>query len=276
MPYLNFKSTKVYYTDSGDSTKPTIVFIHGLVSSSKIYKRQISHFSKTHRVVAYDLLGHGYSYSPAPNEVDYSIASQIDILAALFDHLQISHATLVAWSLGGFIAVEFTHRYPRKVDSLVLIGTAAMFIAPNDEPVPDYPTALPRSAYEAWISGWADSPRIYSIAFALSQYPESTPTDYPEYVAESMQDALSVSAEVAKASMALMDQRPYYREIQVPVFVVHGANDANVKVDSSRWTYENVAGANTLKIYENVGHVPFVVNAEEFNKDMATFLNVNA
>ena len=276
MPYLDFKSTKVYYTDFGDSTKTVIVFIHGLASSSKIYKTQISYFSKTHRVVAFDLLGHGYSYSPSINEADYSVSGQTDILAALLDHLHISHATLVAWSLGGFIAGEFTHRYPRKVDSLVLIGTSAMFIAPNDDPVVDYPAALPRSAYEQWASGWTDYPRAYSISFALSQYPESTPIDYPEYVAEAMQDALSVSAEVIKASIALMDQRPYYREIGVPVFVAHGANDTNVKVDASRWTYENVGGAKTLKIYENTGHVPFVVKAEEFNKDMATFLNVNA
>jgi pimeloyl-ACP methyl ester carboxylesterase len=275
MPYLNFKTTKVFYTDSGVSNGPVIVFIHGLASSSKVYKNQISYFGKTRRVVAFDFLGHGFSYRPPPTEVDHSVGGQTDILKSLFDHLHISKATVVGWSLGGFIATEFTHRYPEKVNAVVLIGASAMFITPDDEPVPGFPAALPLSAYEQWTAGWAEMPREYSIAFALSQYPESTATDYPDYVAESIQDALSISIEILKASMALMDQRPYYREIQVPVFVAHGADDSAVKVDAARWTYDNVGGEKTLKIYENTGHVPFVVRAEEFNRDMATFLKVS-
>lgn len=276
MPYLDFKTTKVYYTDSGVSNGPVIVFIHGFASSSKVYKNQISHFGKTHRVVAFDLLGHGFSYRPSTTEVDHSIGGQTDILKSLFDHLHISKATVVGWSLGGFIAAEFTHRYPERIDAVVLIGASPLSIAPDDEPVPGFPAAFPRSAYEQWTSGWAETPREYTIAFVLSQYPEHTATDYPEYVAEAMQDALSIPVEILKASgMASTDQRPYYREIKVPVFVAHGADDFNMKVDAARWTYDNVGGEKTLKIYENTGHVPFVVRAEEFNRDMATFLKVS-
>lgn len=274
MPYFDFGSTKIYFTDSGITavaTTPTIVFIHGLTSSSKIYARQISYFSQTHRVIAFDLLGHGYSYRPSPAAVDHSVSGQTAVLEALFHNLQIPHAILVAWSVGGFIAVEFTHRHPDKVDGLVMIGTSARFVTMDESDI-SFPSNSV-SIFKKWVDEWTASPRDEGAAFVFLQYPESSTDNYPEYVAEALQDTFSVSTEAMASTLAFEDQRAYYPEIKKRVLLVHGAKDGAVTVDTSKWAYNELGGEKKLVIYENVGHVPHVSNSETFNQDMAAFLN---
>jgi pimeloyl-ACP methyl ester carboxylesterase len=277
MPFFDYETTKVYYTDSGatasnDSPAPAIVFVHGLTSSSKIYSRQIAYFSKTHRVIAFDFLGHGFSYRPSLETVDHSIEGQTNILVKLLDHLHVSRITLVAWSLGGFIASEYAHRYPEKVEALVMVGTAAMFVSPSDEDT-SFP-AHPPSTFKAWLSMWTAQSRPLGTAFVFSQYPESTPTDYPEYVAEALQDTWSVETEAVLATMTVVDHRPYYPEFKARVLFIHGDKDANVKIEAAKWGYDAVQTDKKLVIYENTGHVPHVSNANQFNRDVAAFLQV--
>jgi pimeloyl-ACP methyl ester carboxylesterase len=275
MPYFDFETTKVYYTDSGatannDGPAPVIVFVHGLMSSSKIYSRQIAYFSKTHRVIAFDFLGHGFSYRPSPETVDHSIAGQTNILVTLVDHLLVSRVTLVAWSLGGFIASEYAHRYPEKIEALVMVGTSAMIIAPSDEDA-SFPAHAP-SSIKAWLTMWAEQPRPLGSAFVFRQYPESSPTDYPEYVAEALQDTWSVAPEALLATMTVADHRPYYPEFKARVLIIQGDKDDDMKVEAAKWGYDAVKTDKKLIIYENIGHVPHVSNADQFNRDVAAFL----
>ena len=270
MPYLDFNTTKIYYIDSGDRNAPALVFIHGLTSSSKIYSRQIEFFNKTHRCIAFDLVGHGKSYRPSPDVVDHAVAGQTAILEALLEHLQISSATLVAWSLGGFIAAEYAHRHPEKVEALVMIGTSARFIMTDDDA--SYPSN-PVAIFDWWTNSYKETPQASGTGFVFSQYPEASPEKYPEYVAEALQDTWSVTPEALIGSMrGFEDHREYYPQFKCPVLFIHGADDGPVSVETSKWGAGVVAGEKKLVVYEGFGHVPHVSNAIQVNRDMAAFL----
>lgn len=60
MPFYGTENdVEIYFEESGTGT--TIVFVHGFAASRHVFKRQISELRATHRVVSFDLRGHGLS-----------------------------------------------------------------------------------------------------------------------------------------------------------------------------------------------------------------------
>ena len=53
------KGNRVSYFDEGLKEGTTILFIHGFPLSKEMWNSQLSAFSETHRVIAYDVRGYG-------------------------------------------------------------------------------------------------------------------------------------------------------------------------------------------------------------------------
>src|SRR6476620_150170 len=109
------------YTDVGDG--PPIVFVHGLMSSSRTWTSQVERLSDRHRVIAPDLFGHGESAKPVG---DYSISAHAASLRDLFDAIGIESATLVGHSLGGGIVLQFAYLFPQRIDAIVLVSSGGL------------------------------------------------------------------------------------------------------------------------------------------------------
>jgi 3-oxoadipate enol-lactonase len=112
--YLVSGSDSLYYQAAGSGN--TIVFIHDGMLPHMVYDSAFREFMKDHYVVAYDRRGYGKS-SPATGNYTH-----LGDLEALFGHLDIRKAILVAASSGGALAIDFTLENPDKVEGLVLIG----------------------------------------------------------------------------------------------------------------------------------------------------------
>src|SRR4029079_7477125 len=81
----------------------------------------IGELSKTRRVIAVELQGHGRT---ADIDRDLSSANLADDVAALLDHLQIPRADLIGYSMGGGVAMQCAIRHPEKVRKVVVISAA--------------------------------------------------------------------------------------------------------------------------------------------------------
>jgi len=85
----NLEYTTVFFPKPANSTKPTILFLHGFPSSSYDWHNQISYFSgKGYGVIAPDLLGYGGTSSPSSLE-PYTFKNQSQDLVALLRHFSI-------------------------------------------------------------------------------------------------------------------------------------------------------------------------------------------
>jgi pimeloyl-ACP methyl ester carboxylesterase len=101
--------------------KPTIVMLHGIVSSSKHWHNLTPLLTPSFRCVAIDLLGFGDS--PKPPRSNYSIDDHVRSLRATLRRLDLDgQIILMGHSLGSLIATRYAADYPEDVSRLVLLS----------------------------------------------------------------------------------------------------------------------------------------------------------
>lgn len=86
---------ELYYEDEGEGSP--LVFVPGWTFSTEFFQHQISHFSKTHRVVSFDPRSQGRS-SYTLHGIDY--VTQGADLCKLIDYLKLENPVLIGWSAG--------------------------------------------------------------------------------------------------------------------------------------------------------------------------------
>jgi flavin reductase (DIM6/NTAB) family NADH-FMN oxidoreductase RutF/pimeloyl-ACP methyl ester carboxylesterase len=95
-----------------DGAGEPVVLIHGVGLNAAIWAPQIEALSKTHRVIALDMAGHGQSARPP---VSAGLADYVDQLTKLLDDLEIEKANLIGHSMGGLVALGFALANPDRV-----------------------------------------------------------------------------------------------------------------------------------------------------------------
>src|SRR2546430_190174 len=114
--FLEVLGGRLYYETAG--TGDAVVFIHGNVGDRRHWDRQFQALVNRFRVIRYDVRGYGLSSIVAQG---LAYADHQD-LAALFDHLGLTSAHVVGWSMGSGIAIDFALSHPGRLKSLVSVG----------------------------------------------------------------------------------------------------------------------------------------------------------
>jgi (E)-2-((N-methylformamido)methylene)succinate hydrolase len=99
-----------------------VILLHGVGLDQSIWQAQCAALAGDHRVIAYDLLGHGAS---PPIASDASLDDFVDQLATLVEALVPERQTfsLVGFSFGGLIAEAFVLKSPERVARLAIIAS---------------------------------------------------------------------------------------------------------------------------------------------------------
>jgi len=124
MPKLNRDGVKIYYEVHGSG--PVLLLTHGYSSTSAMWQGQIEALSRHHRLVLWDMRGHGQSdYPDDPNA--YSEALTVADMAALLDEVGAGSAIVGGLSLGGYMSLAFNRAHPERVRALLIIDTGPGF-----------------------------------------------------------------------------------------------------------------------------------------------------
>jgi pimeloyl-ACP methyl ester carboxylesterase len=108
---------ELHYVDQGRGAP--IVFVHGWMMSSDVWRIQVEHFSRTHRIVAPDLRGCGAS---ATASAPFAMPRHADDLHRLITQLDLHGVALVGWSMGGGISMEYLERHgPERIAAIGLV-----------------------------------------------------------------------------------------------------------------------------------------------------------
>lgn len=125
MPHVTSQDTTIYYDyhpAQKQSTKPLLVFIHGLTLDSRSWNFIQPHFVKLgYSTLAYDIRGHGKSGVPPSG---YGVIQRVQDLKQVLNKIGIKEKTvLVGHSLGGSEALDYAVTYPEEIRGLVLIDS---------------------------------------------------------------------------------------------------------------------------------------------------------
>jgi pimeloyl-ACP methyl ester carboxylesterase len=124
MPTINRDGVSIYYEVHGSG--PPLLLTHGYSSTSAMWHGQIKALSKHHKLVLWDMRGHGQSDYP-DDPAAYSEALTIADMAALLDEVSANSAIIGGLSLGGYMSLAFYRAHPERVRALLIIDTGPGF-----------------------------------------------------------------------------------------------------------------------------------------------------
>lgn len=128
--YLLVGGHRLAYLDEGSG--PPVLLIHGIPTSSLLWRQVIPVLAQTHRVIAPDMLNYGKSDKPV--DADVSIAAQSRLMVKVLDALGVARADVVAHDIGGGVAQLMAVNQPHRVKKLVL-SNAVCF---DSWPIPEF------------------------------------------------------------------------------------------------------------------------------------------
>jgi pimeloyl-ACP methyl ester carboxylesterase len=97
-----------------------LVFVHGWTCSRSFWREQVDEFSRSHRVVAIDLGGHGDSGTGRTNWTMQGFGEDV---AAVLEAERLSNVVLAGHSMGGKVIVEAAHLARDRVKAIVGVDT---------------------------------------------------------------------------------------------------------------------------------------------------------
>ena len=116
---IKLSAGKMFWREAGDDRLPVVIFLHGSWYDSTQWENSLGILSKHFHCLAIDLLGFGNSTAiQTPN----SIEMEVDCLHEFLTALKLHPVYLVGHSLGAWIAVSYTLKYPDLVRGVVAIS----------------------------------------------------------------------------------------------------------------------------------------------------------
>lgn len=264
--FVMIDGRKMAYDEvSPANPKGTILLLTGLGAKRLGWYKQINVFGQQYRTIALDHRDTGDS-DPSPGP--YTTADQADDAANVLKALGVARAHVIGISMGGFIALELTLRHPEMVEKLVLTSTSAGG-PPHVQPGQEMTAMLMRDRSGVEVGELAK--QNYKMIMAPG-YCESHPDDW-ERIAENARYRPQTLEMYLRQLQACMGHNASDRleQIKAPTLVVHGDVDPLVPPDNGRYLAAHIPGARLI-MYEQVGHIPIVERADDYNRAVLAFL----
>lgn len=222
MPYLRSGAVQLYYEETGWGTP--VVFVHEFSGDHRSWEPQVRSFSRRYRCVTYAARGYPPSDVPADPEAYSQDLAVADLLAVL-DHLGIDAAHIVGLSMGGFTALHFGLRHPRRARSLAIGGVGYGSTADADDSWKADVESLARFYAEDTTAAAA----AHAIAPGRVAFQVKDPRGWQEF-ADQLAEHPGVGAANTMRGVQgrrpnLYDLRDELAALDVPLLVVSGDED---------------------------------------------------
>jgi len=242
--YVPVNGIKVYYEVYGEG-RP-IVLLHGAFYTIEMnWAQLIPELSKTRKVIAIEMQGHGHTPF---SDRELSITTLASDVEKVMDYLKIDSADVAGFSMGGSVAYQFAVQSPKRLRKLVIISST-------------YKTS-------GWLpivnGGFKDfKPEFFDNTPIKTAYDAVAPdkTKWRKFL-EQMFAFAKVPFNVGDSNIS---------KIAAPVLIISGDNDGTDKVELMK-TYQLLGGGvsadlqpmpkSQLAIVPSQGHVSLMMQTK--------------
>jgi pimeloyl-ACP methyl ester carboxylesterase len=110
----------IFYREAGPKDAPTILLLHGLPSSSRMFQPLLTRLADSFHLVAPDYPGYGHSDWPDPNQFDYTFDRIASVLDGFTVALGLSGYTLYMQDYGAPVGFRMALSHPEPVQALIV------------------------------------------------------------------------------------------------------------------------------------------------------------
>lgn len=278
------RDTEIYFDIEGaglipDGSRmreqPIAFIIHGGPGADhSSYKPTFSRLSNKMQLVYFDHRGQGRS-ARGPKET-YTLENNVEDMEALRQYLGLEKIAVIGTSYGGMVALSYATRYPDKVQSLIVIATAADsgFLAKAQENLAARGTkeqqAIATFLWEGNFENEAQLKEFFQVMmplYSITYKPENSPSESTERSILSV-DAINLAFSGFLRSYDVRENLP---KITAPTLVIGGRHDWICPPEFAEDIARKIPHAK-LRIFENSGHLIRVDEPEELLEAIATFI----
>lgn len=259
MPTVRANGIDLFYELTGPAGAPVVAFSNSLGTTLEMWDALVPALSGGYRCLRYDTRGHGRSeVAAAPTRID----DLGDDLAGLLDTLGVERAHVVGLSLGGMTAQAFAARRPERVDSLVLMATAAHLPPPEMwlERAATVRAQGMAAIVDAVLSRWFTASFADRVPAALRPVRDRFLAIHPEGYAACCE------------AIAAMDLREVIGSIGAPTLIIAGAEDPATPVALVEEIRSRLPDAELL-VLPRAAHLLAVERADVVGASLKAFLD---
>jgi pimeloyl-ACP methyl ester carboxylesterase len=115
----------IFYREAGPQDAPTLLLLHGLPSSSRMFEPLFARLSDRYHLVAPDYPGFGHSDWPDPKKFAYTFDHYAEIMNHFTEALGLSRYTLYMQDYGGPVGFRMAFAHPERVRALIVQDAVA-------------------------------------------------------------------------------------------------------------------------------------------------------
>jgi pimeloyl-ACP methyl ester carboxylesterase len=110
----------IFYREAGPKDAPTILLLHGLPSSSRMFQPLLTRLADDYHLVAPDYPGFGHSDWPDPKQFDYTFDHIASVMNDFTQAVGLSSYTLYMQDYGGPVGFRMALAHPERVQALIV------------------------------------------------------------------------------------------------------------------------------------------------------------
>lgn len=270
--FITINNMNVHIRDEGQG--PVLVLLHGVLADLHTWDGWIPELTKHYRVIRMDLPGFGMTGLPKEKLDKFDLELVKDTVLKILKSRQVSKATFIGNSFGGYLSWRLAADHPELVERVVAIDARSF---PQKWPwklrsLSWFPIRqlTPHIAPRPFV--WYGVHEVYGDS---SRIAEGTVLRYHRMLLydgnrNSMINMIDWLKETAKPFEATPEEG--LLGLKQPIMTMWGKKDKWIPFDpiGLRWQKEYPNGVH--KVYEDAGHIPMEEIPEVTVKDLLEFL----
>jgi pimeloyl-ACP methyl ester carboxylesterase len=117
---IRVNDLSIFYREAGPGDAPTILLLHGLPSSSRMFEPLFSRLSDRYHLIAPDYPGFGHSEWPSPDTFNYTFDHLASVMDDFTAAVGLSRYTMYMQDYGAPIGFRMALSRPERIESLIV------------------------------------------------------------------------------------------------------------------------------------------------------------